>query len=83
MDKVPTLTIERDGLLESILALEAYRSEVYMNKDTDSDSYGVYDGGEGVKMAIDKLKDKLKLIEGQIEWYSKSSEGSKPSTTPR
>jgi hypothetical protein len=69
------LTLERDGLIESIMTLEAYRNEVY--KDAEADA-------KGINMTIDKLKDKLKLLMSQLTWLeNKKSDGSKPSTTPR
>ena len=81
--KMEDLVLESDGLTEAIVALEAYRDEVYMDKDENSDSFGVYDGGMGIKMTIDKLKDKLALVKGQMDWYMRIAESSKPSTTPR
>ena len=69
--KLEDLCLERDGLVESIVALETYIDEVYMNKDKESDSFGVYDGGMGVRVVVDKLKDKLKLLEGQLDFLKK------------
>jgi len=56
--RLDKLSMEREGLLEGITALEAYSEEVY--KGTTEPP--------GLRMCVDKLKDKLKLVDGEIEW---------------
>ena len=63
-----SICLERDGLMESIVTLQAYLDEIYLNKDKDTSTYGTYSGGNGVKMVLDKLRDKLKLLEDQIDF---------------
>jgi len=84
MERLQNLQIEREGLLEALTALDAYIDEVYMEKDESSEGYGYYSTPQGLRMAVDKLKDKHLLCIREIEHLERQLElGSKPSTTPR
>jgi len=50
--------IEREGLLEAIIVLEAYVKEIYST-----------DCPPSMKMTIDKLKDKLEIVEDHLKHY--------------
>jgi hypothetical protein len=67
MERLQNLQIEREGLLEALTALDAYIDEVYMEKDESSECYGHYSTPQGLRMAVDKLKDKLLLCIREIE----------------
>lgn len=63
MERIDKLIMEREGLLEGITTLEAYTEEVY--KDSTEPP--------GLRMCIDKLKDKLKLVDGELDWLKTAS----------
>jgi hypothetical protein len=77
--RLETLMMERDGLLEGFCVLTEYVEEMYKYKDPDGELYGQYTVPPGLKMFIDKTKDKLKLVEDEINWLTRSKEeGEKP-----
>jgi hypothetical protein len=51
--------LERAGLEEAITVLSVYVAEIYKNSECPA----------GLKMAIDKLRDKLSLVEGHLRHY--------------
>ena len=60
LEKLSALNEEKEGLTEAILCLRGYCEEVY--KD------GIL--SPGLKMCIDKLGDKLKLVEEEIKYIT-------------
>lgn len=58
--------LERDGLLETLTVLHAYVKEVYKEECPDS-----------LKTVMEKLKDKLELVEGHLRHYRALLEGDK------
>lgn len=60
LEKLLALNEEKEGLVEAILCLRAYCEEVY--KD------GIIP--PGLKMCIDKLGDKQKLVEEEIRFIA-------------
>jgi len=60
LDKLKSLGEEREGLMEAIICLQGYCEEVY--KD------GILP--PGLKICIDKLGDKLKLVEEEIKYIT-------------
>lgn len=49
--------LERDGLIEALTVLDAYVKEVYVERP------------DSLKMVMDKMKDKLELVEGHLRHY--------------
>lgn len=60
--------LERDGLLETLTVLHAYVKEVYKEECPES-----------LTMVLEKLKDKLELVEGHLRHYRALVEGGKAS----
>ena len=50
--------LERDGLIEALTVLDAYVKEIYKEECPDS-----------MKMVMEKMKDKLELVEGHLRHY--------------
>ena len=50
--------LEREGLLEALTVLDAYVKEIYKGERPDS-----------LAMVMDKMKDKLELVEGHLRHY--------------
>lgn len=69
-ERLATLLNERDGLLEAYCVLNEYVEEMYKYRDEGGELYGQYSTPAGLKMFIEKTKDKLKLVEGEIEWLT-------------
>ena len=63
MDKLASLNEEKDGLLEAIVCLQSYCDEVYKNDIIP----------KGLRMCVDKLGDKLKLVEEEMKFITSSS----------
>ena len=63
MERVQSLTMERDGLVEAITVLEAYVGEVYKEEEPSP----------GLKMAMDKLRDKVRLVFSELEWITRTN----------
>lgn len=53
--------MEQDGLIEALTVLSAYVTEVYKNKGEEP--------SKGLTMTMEKLKDKLNLVEGHLRHY--------------
>jgi len=53
---IESVTLEREGLIECIAVLMAYTEEVYKEEPCP-----------GVKMCVDKLRDKITLCDGQLK----------------
>jgi hypothetical protein len=60
-EAVAVSLVEQDGLTEALAVLAAYVDEIY-HKNGD-------DCPPGLAMTIDKLRDKLGLVEGHLKHY--------------
>jgi hypothetical protein len=65
LDKLTALNEEKQGLIEAILCLRGYCEEIYKTTQKESDRIP-----SGLKLCIDKLQDKLTLVEEEIKFIT-------------